>query len=163
MNRIYLSLLVAFCGSVASQASGDGPKPLEPKAFFEAVTGEYRIQRVGGVFSFPTPANSAAAVEIDGDEAFLSMPFCRPILLTCDPGLLSVPLSSVQVMQDGDRYAITVNRGDRVDRYSWRVRGDRAYFRNYQYRLGSRVIVLEHVLRKVSREDGDGQDASETP
>ena len=153
MHRFLSSLLLGISlfglsgiASATQLGGGDGPKPLDPRAFFAAVKGAYRIELAGG--TAPHGAEPTASIELESQDALVRVPYCFPSG-ACDPGYLMMPLREASVVQDGFTYLISVNDSGQRLRYSWRIDGNRVYFRNYQFRVDDHTfITLEHVLQR---------------
>ena len=142
-------ITVGLASLVAGIALGQNP---EPKEFFTALQGEYKILRLNG--EVPKEEDSAGDVYVDTDETVLTMPYCEPGV-GCLGGYIYFPYNktSIQKSQNTDGsvlYKIAVTGPDGVVAYSWEVHPSSSIFTHPRFRLSNGTFIqLTYELTKA--------------
>lgn len=149
MNLISAVLALVLALPSLSIAAGS---PVDTRKFVESIQGTYQIDLAGG--QKPHEENSQADVTADTTEGIFTMPFCGSNGL-CDPGYIDFGYPATQVLREDlgiNHYLFTLNTvvSGKTQRYTWEFNAGVVTFTNYQYRIGSQVTQLQHVLRKIA-------------
>jgi len=135
--------------SVVNNSNGAG-EAISNADFFKSIKNRYKIELAGGT---PPHGGVVADVSVSADEANLTFPYCSAAGGSCDPGYIDMALSDTAVVKRsllrGQMLATIVWEG-KV--FTWEERGDRIYFRNYQYETAEgTVMTLSHELSRLGR------------
>lgn len=147
----FLTLAAAFSFiSTASYAT----TTLDTAAFVRSIQGGYKIKMAGGVA--PHEENALADVYADTEEGAFTMPYCDPTGSFCDPGYLffgyKVTTVTEDILADGSvRDTMLLEDGGKKQTFTWTNKAGTIAFRNEQYVLSGKTIVLEHILEKKIR------------
>jgi hypothetical protein len=148
MKPLFLLVLAFSVGSSASYAGTN----VDAAVFIARVAGAYTIQTAGGVV--PHEENSLADVFADTTEGAFTLPYCDPAGSFCDPGYLffgyKVTTVTEEVLADGSvEDQIVLDDSGKKKTFTWTASTSGTItFRNEQYSLNGKTIVLEHVMVK---------------
>ena len=122
---------------------------VDAKSFLEGLKGDYQVELVNG--ELPHASSDKASIYYEEefpDLEILYMPYCTDNGCMDSGGFFAYTNTQVSKTEKGYQIALTENGKCKL--YDWEeIAEGKIVFRNHQFVLNEKTVVLEHVLHKI--------------